>query len=287
MQSEANERGYLNEHFRLFHTTDQQPLQVDWHFHAFDKLVFFRSGQVEYSVESESYMLHPGDLLLIAHGQLHRMHSAGEAPYERFILYLNTSYLHDLAPQEGGLNICFQKARQSGRSLMRLEDSDRASVYQLFIRLEKTLGSSSPYSAVLSQAILTELMVQLCSSEPLAHTDDDFVHGDDKIAQALSYIQANLGANLSCTAIADRLFMSRSSFQHRFREATGYTPHAYIRLKRLLYASELLADGEAAISAGRKCGYGDYSAFCHAFKEQFGVSPSAFLPRIGLNGPEE
>ena len=29
MQSEANERGYLNEHFRLFHTTDLQPLQVD------------------------------------------------------------------------------------------------------------------------------------------------------------------------------------------------------------------------------------------------------------------
>ena len=29
MQSEANERGYLNEHFRLFHTTDLQPLGQD------------------------------------------------------------------------------------------------------------------------------------------------------------------------------------------------------------------------------------------------------------------
>ena len=79
MQSEANERGYLNEHFRLFHTTDLQPLQVDWHFHTFDKLVFFRSGQVEYSVESETYALRPGDLLLISHGQLHRMRSKGGA----------------------------------------------------------------------------------------------------------------------------------------------------------------------------------------------------------------
>ena len=92
MQSEANERGYLNEHFRLFHTTDLQPLQVDWHFHTFDKLVFFRSGQVEYSVESETYALRPGDLLLISHGQLHRMRSKGGAAYERFILYLDGAY---------------------------------------------------------------------------------------------------------------------------------------------------------------------------------------------------
>ena len=130
MQSEANERGYLNEHFRLFHTTDLQPLQVDWHFHTFDKLVFFRSGQVEYSVESETYALRPGDLLLISHGQLHRMRAKGGAAYERFILYLDGAYLHNLAPQVGGLNACFRQARQSGHSLLRLGDSERASLYQ-------------------------------------------------------------------------------------------------------------------------------------------------------------
>lgn len=287
MQSEANERGYLNEHFRLFHTTDLQPLQVDWHFHTFDKLVFFRSGQVEYSVESETYALRPGDLLLISHGQLHRMRAKGGAAYERFILYLDGAYLHNLAPQAGGLNACFRQARQSGHSLLRLGDSERASLYQLFSRLEKALTAPSAYADVLSQAILIELMVQLCSTDIAANFVAVPAQGDDKIAQALTYIQANLGENLSCSILAERLYMSRSSFQHRFREATGYTPHAYIRLKRLLYASELLAGGESATNASRKCGYGDYSAFCHAFKEQFGVSPAAFLPRGGLNGPDE
>lgn len=285
MQTDASERGYLNEHFRLFHTTDQQALHVDWHYHTFDKLVFFRCGQVEYSVESETYALRPGDLLLIAHGQLHRMRTVGNAPYERFILYLDSAYLHSLAPQCGGLNACFRQAQQSGHSLLRLSDSERASLYQLFTRLERALGSASPYAPVLAQAILTELMVQLCSIDIAAASAP--VQGDDKIAQALAYIQAHLGDNLSCSTLAAQLYMSRSSFQHRFREATGYTPHAYIRLKRLLYASELLANGESATAASKMCGYGDYSAFCHAFKAQFHVSPAAFLPRAGLTGPDE
>ena len=36
MQTTGNERGYLHERFRLFHTVDQNELKVDWHFHTFN-----------------------------------------------------------------------------------------------------------------------------------------------------------------------------------------------------------------------------------------------------------
>lgn len=283
----AQERGYLNEHFRLFHTTDNSELSVDWHFHSFDKLVFLRSGHVEYAVESQNYHLRPGDLLVISRGQLHRMHSWPDAPYERYILYLDSAYLASLAPEEGGLNACFTQSRITGRSLLRFNDANRSALHAQLMRLDKAANTPGPYSDILSHALLTELLVQLCKVN-FAHTlppDDN--QKDDKIAQALSYIQAHLGEPLSCTQLAAHLFMSRSSFQHRFKDATGYSPHAYIRLKRLLYASELLADGESAIQAGKKCGYTDHSAFCHAFSKQFGSSPSAFRPRVGLTGPDE
>ena len=44
MQPDGNQRGYLYERFRLFHTVDQQVLDVGWHYHAFDKLVFLIGG---------------------------------------------------------------------------------------------------------------------------------------------------------------------------------------------------------------------------------------------------
>lgn len=287
MQTTGSQRGYLHERFRLFHTIDQNALKVDWHFHAFDKLIFFRTGHTEYTVESETIRLTPGDLLLVAYGQLHKMQAFADTPYERFILYLDSGYLASLAPEAGGLNACFARARASGRSLLRLSESDRAAVYQLFTRLEKALADDSPYAPALSEALLIELMIMLCRAPetPSALLKD--AQSDEKIAHALHYIQSHLGENLSCDTLSARFYMSRSSFQHRFKEATGYSPHAYVRLKRLLYASELLADGAPVLQAGKKCGYTDHSAFCHAFIKQFGVTPSAFRPRGMLAGPEE
>jgi len=287
MENTGSERGYLHERFRLFHTTDQHELKVDWHFHSFDKLIFFRTGHTEYTVESETVRLRPGDLLLVAHGQLHRMRAYADQPYERYILYLDSAYLRSLAPEAGGLSACFTQARVSGHSLMRLDDSGRAAVYSLFTRLEKALNDPSPYSPALSQALLTELMILMCRAPAGQVTEHPEAQSDEKIAQSLHYILGHLGENLSCGALAERLNMSRSSFQHRFKAATGHTPHAYIRLKRLLYASELLAGGMPAIQAGRACGYTDHSAFCSAFSAQFGITPSAFRPRGTLAGPEE
>ncbi|MBQ7455889.1 MAG: helix-turn-helix transcriptional regulator [Clostridia bacterium] len=287
MQSPPSQRGYLYERFRLFHTVDQDEVQIDWHFHAFDKIVFFRSGHTEYMVESESVSLRPGDLLLIAYGQLHRMHAYADAPYERFILYLDSGYLASLAPDAGGLNACFARARATGHSLLRLNDVDRAAVYTLFTRLEKAMNDDSPYAATLAEALLTELMVFLCRAPEEASNVLPEAGTDQKIAHTLQYINDNLNGDLSCATLAARIFMSRSSFQHRFKAVTGYSPHAYVRLKRLVYASELLAQDTPVLETGRLCGYNDYSAFCHAFTQQFGVTPSAYRPRGSMGETQE
>lgn len=287
MHVTGSERGYLHEQFRLFHTREQKELKVDWHYHTFDKLVFFISGSVHYSVESETYALHPGDMLTIAHGQLHRMHALGQSQYERIILYLDPGYLNSLAPEAGGLSACFKRARATGVSLLRFGDADRAALSSLLQKLERALAAPSPYQTALSQAILTEIMVLLCMHAEKNASQRHETHSDDKIAQAISYIQAHLGENLSCDTLASHLFMSRSSFQHRFRAATGYPPHAYIRLKRLLRAAELLSEGESAVRAGKLCGYTDHSAFSHAFAQHFGMPPSRFHPNSSLDSEEK
>lgn len=287
MQTTASQRGYLYERFRLFHTVDQDEVRVDWHFHAFDKIVFFRTGHTEYMVESETVNLQPGDLLLIAYGQLHRMHAWADAPYERFILYLDSEYIASLAPDAGGLNACFARARATGRSLLRLGDADRANVYTLFTRLEKALNDNSPYASALAEALLTELLIFLCRVPEEASNVLPEAGTDRKIAYTLQYISDHLSEDLSCTTLAAKIYMSRSSFQHRFKAVTGYSPHAYVRLKRLVYASELLAQDKPVLETGRLCGYNDYSAFCHAFTQQFGVTPSAYRPRSAMGEAQE
>ncbi|MFR6094911.1 hypothetical protein [Dysosmobacter welbionis] len=38
-RKEINKRGYLKEDFRLFHLKDSRAQKVDYHYHAFDKLI--------------------------------------------------------------------------------------------------------------------------------------------------------------------------------------------------------------------------------------------------------
>ena len=61
----------------------------------------------------------------------------------------------------------------------------------------------------------------------------------------------------------------------RFRAETGYTVHAYLTGKRLALAREQIAAGMPILQAASACGFGDYSAFCRAYRRQFGQPPSS------------
>ena len=54
--------GYLQQNFRLFHLKDKKEQQFDFHYHDFDKIVIFLSGNVTYIVEGKSYHLKPWDI---------------------------------------------------------------------------------------------------------------------------------------------------------------------------------------------------------------------------------
>lgn len=65
-------KGYLNSEFRLFHLTDQETKEVDYHYHDFDKITIFIRGKVNYMIEGRSYDLKPYDIVLVKQGDIHR-----------------------------------------------------------------------------------------------------------------------------------------------------------------------------------------------------------------------
>ena len=71
-RSEVGKRGYLDRDFRLVHLKDSLAPRIDYHYHEFDKLVFFLGGRVTYVVEGVTYFLRPWDILLIQHNLIHR-----------------------------------------------------------------------------------------------------------------------------------------------------------------------------------------------------------------------
>lgn len=268
-----NQEGYLNESFRLFHLKDTAGQERDFHYHGFDKIVILISGSVNYTVEGSDYSLKPWDIILVRHHMIHKARIDVTVPYERVIIYLDSSYVERYAP-EGGLMDCFAYAETKRYCLIRPDSGEIANLEESIKRLEESLEDSGFASDILRGTMLTQLMI-LINRLQKKETDieQSSVKYNEKISTALSYINENLTAKLSVDELAAMSYLSRYHFMRLFKSQTGCTVHGYIRQKRLVLAARLIREGMSASEAASECGFSDYSAFHRAFTQTFGVSP--------------
>lgn len=272
-QFQYNREGYLNENFRYFHLKDTAGQERDFHFHEFDKIVILLSGSVDYLVEGASYKMQPGDIILVRHHMIHKAMIDVSVPYERIIIYLNSSYVDRFAP-DMGLMECFAAAEKRRFCLMRPNEDEWLMIRNQLIRLEdcaEDMGFAADY---MQGTNLAQLMVYLNRTMQRDTSDKtEAAEYNEKIADVLSYINENLSKDLSVDELASRTYLSRYHFMRLFKEQTGYTVHNYIRQKRLTLAARLIRDGMSASHAAAECGFSDYSTFHRAFTSTFGVSP--------------
>ena len=106
-------KGYLNSEFRLFHLTDQDTKEIDYHYHDFDKITIFIRGKVNYMIEGRSYDLKPYDIVLVKQGDIHKLTVDNSCPYERIIVYISPNFMNAYQTESYDLSYCFQKADQS------------------------------------------------------------------------------------------------------------------------------------------------------------------------------
>ena len=265
--------GYLNEDFRFFHLKDSSGQEKDFHFHEFDKIVILISGKVDYTVEGTTYKLEPWDILLVRHHMIHKAAIDLSVPYERIIIYLDSTYVERFAP-EAGLMDCFAAAEKRRYCLMRPDAGGVERLKEALERLEKTQGDELFGAQLLRGTMLVQLLVLI---NRIALSDNsrekNTSESGGKIAPALSYINENLTRELSIDDMAAMCYMSRYYFMRLFKTQTGCTVHNYIRQKRLVLAARLIREGMSASAAAAECGFSDYYAFHRAFTKTFRVSP--------------
>lgn len=272
MNSDYTSRGYLLEDFRLFHLKDASMTPVDWHYHNFHKIIFFRSGHVRYTIEGKIYNLQPGDLVLVGRGCIHRPEVLDNFPYERIIVYIAPSFLASLS-KGCDLETCFRQAQSQYHFVLRPR-GEEAPLQALADALQQAEATPGFGQQLLLQSLFIQLMVAI-NREVLdgqLESVSDCV-GDQKIVSVLQYLNLHLTESLSVDFLAAHFYISRYHLMRKFKEATGDTIHSYLNKKRLLLAREQILGGTAVLDACYGCGFQDYSAFSRAYKKQFGISP--------------
>lgn len=266
--------GYLKENYHYFHLRDTAGQERDFHFHEFDKIVLLLSGRVDYTVEDVTYVLKPWDVLLVKHHTIHKALIDKTEPYDRVIIYLDRKYFDRVMP-EAGLVDCFELADKNSRQLLSPDAEQRGRLESMLEAYEQAERDTEFGAQALKDTLIIQLMVlinRIYASGALRPERTETPR-DAKIAEVLSYINENLGRELSVDELAEQVFLSRYHFMRLFKSQTGSTVHAYVRQKRLLYAARLIREGHSAVRAAAESGFSDYSAFHRAFRECFGISP--------------
>ncbi|MDF2593116.1 MAG: DNA-binding protein AraC-type [Clostridia bacterium] len=289
-------KGYLNEDFRFFHLKDKKSEEHTFHYHDFNKIVIFISGNATYVIEGKYYKLRPWDILFVGSNEVHKAIIDPNEHYERIIIWVNSNFLANYSTEDSDLFTCFELAIKEKINLFRLSPDSLSVIKDTLFSLEKAIRDRDFGGKILQNSIFIQLIVylnRLILRSKLKKNEKDIQY-DERIVNILDYINENLDRDLCIDNIALRFYMNRYYLMHLFKNQTGYTLHHYILQKRLAKAAMLIKKGLQTTYASDQCGFKDYSSFVRAFKKSFGLSPKQYYKAIeeirhsyGEDMPEE
>ncbi|MDQ0824147.1 transcriptional regulator GlxA family with amidase domain [Arthrobacter sp. B2I5] len=104
---------------------------------------------------------------------------------------------------------------------------------------------------------------------------------DDPISRLLEWSLARLGEPLTIDRLAAQAHLSRRTFVRAFRAATGTTPAAWIRARRLDAARRLLETTDLSIEQiSADCGFGNAVTLRQNFAAAFSTTPTDYRRRF-------
>lgn len=266
----------LSKDYEIYHYSNTDLDSVNLHHHDFYECYLFISGDVTYLIEGKTYNLQPGDIILINSRELHQaIINNKEMTYERIVLWLNRAFLKELSSKETDLSLCFEGANKKNvlRGDIELKKNIKALLSKL-ISLEYYKGIGNE---LLYRAYITEIMVQLnnLTFNQEIYTDAD-MEKNNLIEDMVEYINNHLEEDITIDKLSEYFYLSKFHLSREFKKHTGTTIHRYIVQKKLIEAKELIIRGTPIIEVYKQCGFGEYSNFFRAFKNEYGVTPKQF-----------
>lgn len=106
-------------------------------------------------------------------------------------------------------------------------------------------------------------------------------HGDADILRVQNWLEEHYDQPLSIDELAPRFGFGVRNFMRRFKEATGYTPLAYLQTLRIEKAKHLLEATRMSLdSITFKVGYEDSNSFRRLFQQRVGLLPAAYRKKF-------
>lgn len=273
--------------FEVYHYRDENVKEVALHHHDFYEIYFFISGNVSYNIESRSYRLSPGDVLLINPQELHQpIFSPEKQHYERYVLWISSGFLQQFVLPDQDMSRCFDTSLPGHTNLIRPDGGNRELLMYLFQQLIREQDSQEFAAEINCLSLLAQLLVLVNRTALRAgRAPEPRDNADSVVYRILGYINEHYSEDLSLDFLANKFFISKYHLSREFSRVVGTSVHRYIVQKRLIMARQMMVAGTSTSEVSQLCGFGDYSNFYRAFTSEYQISPRKYLEEMKKENP--
>lgn len=245
------------------------------HSHVFYELLYCCSScGVEYLVGSERYRLQRGDIVFVPPGISHRplLPEQMTDPYKRYVLWLSQEFMeyysrlfpHEIAPRQSSVRIL----RTGGTEWERLGELFRSGV-------QEAERQEDSWEAAVAGNTIT-LLTQLKRATEDRTAPAPRAEKPELLDKIMAFVEAHHGSEITIGDLAKRFFVSSSTVSHLFKQKMGVSFYRYVTQRRLIAAKTGIEQGMLLEDAARNAGFGDYSGFYRAFRQEYGISPRQY-----------
>lgn len=245
------------------------------HAHPFMEILYCHSNSdAACLVDDRRYILQRGDIVVIPPGVPHSVSTPPDSqnPYTGYTLWLSVKYLETLAE----LFPFFVAEQLAPEYHLRTAGTVWEYLGELFrgLYLEKTMAHPGWESALsgISTVLLTQIARMLKQKSQQAAPPSK----EDLLEQVLVYLNSNLSQKITLDDIASRFWVSSSTISHLFTKSLGISFYKYVTQRRLTEAKNLIREDLPMEQVALKVGFGDYSAFYRAFRQEYHCSPREY-----------
>lgn len=254
---------------RLSHSFDNPAWNYQYHIHKSEtELVYIEDGSGTYTVNTSTYPLEKGCILIIEQGAIHALSSDATHPLNCWTCAITDYKLCD-HPDRGFMlpaNVCPRTRAEKHEDF----------ICGLFRELDLLRRKPSPSSLTICDtlaAALTSVYYHIFRSDPQTERQKDSSFARD----ILIYINENYASPISLSRLADEFHISKDHISHEFSKVYGISPINYVIDRRLNEAKWMLINtSDSLVSISRKIGYENTSHFCHLFEKRMKYAPLEF-----------
>lgn len=258
-----------------------------WHYHKEIEFILVLEGVHEIYTLTNSYLLHPGDVMVIGSSQLHKpqlskgqrvqyivLHVDLEPYFDPAMMHYTRHFMEIMNPLDE-LNYLFNKFPHV-----------RAEVGDILLHIhEEVMEKKKGYEIAVSMHIKHLLLTLLRNDDEQLLSAHEYVDAD-LLRPVVEYIENHLSEKIDMTEVSKLAGMSYVYFSKYFKKKMGLSFTEFVNRKRIAKAKRMLVmDNMNITDIAVEAGLENMAHFYELFKRFNGCTPKQF--KENMKGQEE